>query len=61
MKKTDAAPSNNKNAVAPAASNAIKNLPVKELKSLEGHTASVVAAKFSSKTTIFHHQAKIII
>ncbi len=49
MKKADAAPSQTKSAIAPAAGNAVKNLPVKELRTLEGHTASVVAVKFSSK------------
>jgi hypothetical protein len=49
MKKTDAAPSQTKSAIAPAVNNAVKNLPVKELRTLEGHTASVVAVKFSSK------------
>lgn len=59
MKKTDAVPT--KSAIAPAANNAVKNLPVKELRTLEGHTASVVAVKFSSKYSNFNGQAKIII
>jgi len=60
MKKTDA-PSQSKNAAAPAASNAVKNLPVKEIKSLEGHTASVVAVKFSSKDQSIAKRKKIIL
>ncbi len=58
MKRTDSAPSQSKNATAPAVNNAVKNLPVKELKTLEGHTASVVAVKFSSKEEHFNTTQK---